>query len=65
MKQPTYIIVMDGGLAYDGVYAYKLDADQVHEYLAIEHPEHKFVVSECPQRFSMRNVDRIYDWFRQ
>lgn len=60
----TWIVVMDDGLAYDGVYAFKSTADMMVDFYKKSFRDHKFVVKPAPNKFSMRQRDRIHDFMR-
>lgn len=61
-----WIVVMDDGLAYDGIYTYKTHAEQVCDFYKSEHKDHKFEVRPVENgAFSMRGKDRIYDYLRE
>lgn len=61
-----WIVVMDDGLAYDGIYTYKVDADSVCRFFKSEHKDHKFEVKPVEGgAFSMRGKERIYDYLRE
>jgi hypothetical protein len=55
-----FIVVMNDGLAYDGVYTYKVDAEMVAKHYRKQAPAQQFDVQEAPRGFSMRHRDKIH-----
>ena len=61
-----FIIIMDGGAAYDGVYANESDAKRLCEALRLDYGHrHGFRVKEAPEGFTMRENKRIFWLLKQ
>jgi hypothetical protein len=62
VKNPGFIVVMNDGEAYDGVYFIKNHAERLaQEWNTKFGPKRSFVCKPAPQEFTMRGKVKIYD----